>query len=163
MDQEKLAYFKKKLLDRKEELTSRTHDNEGDTEELADYDNHPADQGTGLSEKHTDAALERKDEEELEEIEAALGRIEEGTYGVCEVSGEKIPEERLELVPTARTTVEHAGETKGPARPPEESVVSPIDGGARDSYREDFWDEAESHGSSSDSDTRPPGKEDRGS
>lgn len=42
----------------------------------------------------------------------ALEKIEAGTYGICEVSGEPIPAERLEANPAARTTVEHADKEK---------------------------------------------------
>lgn len=41
------------------------------------------------------------------EIQAALERIEKGTYGVCETSGEKIEEDRLEANPAARTCKAH--------------------------------------------------------
>jgi RNA polymerase-binding transcription factor DksA len=42
------------------------------------------------------------------QIGRALNSINAGTYGVCEVSGEQIPEERLDANPSATTTVEHA-------------------------------------------------------
>ena len=42
----------------------------------------------------------------LEEIEAALRRMADGTYGVCEHTDEPIPFARLEIEPTARATVE---------------------------------------------------------
>ena len=41
------------------------------------------------------------------DIKAALGKIEDGTYGVCEVSGEPIEEDRLEANPAARTCKAH--------------------------------------------------------
>jgi RNA polymerase-binding transcription factor DksA len=41
------------------------------------------------------------------DIKAALEKIESGTYGVCEVSGEEIEEERLEANPAARTCKKH--------------------------------------------------------
>ncbi|MDQ6790387.1 MAG: TraR/DksA family transcriptional regulator [Candidatus Dormibacteraeota bacterium] len=46
------------------------------------------------------------DRDTLEKIERALRRIEEGTYGVSEVSGKPIPLERLEAVPWATTLVD---------------------------------------------------------
>lgn len=46
-------------------------------------------------------------EARLAEVNAALLRIEEGTYGVCEVSGAKIEEDRLEANPAARTCKAH--------------------------------------------------------
>ncbi|MFN8169593.1 MAG: TraR/DksA C4-type zinc finger protein [Candidatus Nanopelagicales bacterium] len=45
---------------------------------------------------------------QLAEIDEALGRIEAGTYGVCEVCQRPIPAERMLARPTARTCVEHA-------------------------------------------------------
>ncbi len=47
-------------------------------------------------------------EKELAQAKKALTAIENGSYGVCEVSGEKIPEDRLKAQPSATTTVEHA-------------------------------------------------------
>lgn len=44
------------------------------------------------------------------EIRAALKKIEAGTYGICEVSGELIEEDRLEVNPAARTCKEHMNE-----------------------------------------------------
>jgi RNA polymerase-binding transcription factor DksA len=43
----------------------------------------------------------------IDEIDAALARLDAGTYGICEYSGEPIPEERLEAIPWARERVEH--------------------------------------------------------
>ena len=47
-------------------------------------------------------------ERRLEDLDAAELRREEGTYGVCEVCGRRIPLARLEVRPTARTCVDHA-------------------------------------------------------
>jgi len=45
------------------------------------------------------------------EVRAALKRIEDGTYGICENKGEQIPVERLEAFPAARTCLPHAPES----------------------------------------------------
>jgi DnaK suppressor protein len=47
-----------------------------------------------------------RDRRRLSEVEAALARIDAGSYGVCEETDEPIPYRRLELEPTARFTVE---------------------------------------------------------
>jgi RNA polymerase-binding transcription factor DksA len=73
--------------------------------ELADYDQHPADQGSETFEREKDLSILEQLESDLAEIQAALRRIDEGTYGIDEVTGEPIPPERLEAVPTARTNV----------------------------------------------------------
>lgn len=40
----------------------------------------------------------------------ALSKIEDGVYGICEIGGEEIEEERLNADPSARTCIEHMGE-----------------------------------------------------
>ncbi|MFZ6004275.1 MAG: TraR/DksA family transcriptional regulator [Actinomycetota bacterium] len=47
-------------------------------------------------------------EGELDDVEAALGRLDEGTYGVCEVCGAHIDDERLSRQPATRFCAEHA-------------------------------------------------------
>ncbi len=51
----------------------------------------------------TDQTLLRKLEAEIAEIDAALGRIKDGSYGICQKSGKPIPVERLKANPYART------------------------------------------------------------
>lgn len=46
----------------------------------------------------------------LDEVDAALERIEQGTYGVCKISGEPIEKDRLEANPAATTCKEHINE-----------------------------------------------------
>jgi len=68
----------------------------------------PHDVGDEASESTTSdirIGLSEADERLLEQIDAALRRIEEGTYGVSEVTGEPIPLARLEAVPWASTNV----------------------------------------------------------
>ena len=73
--------------------------------ELASYDQHPADQGSETFEREKDLSILEGLEAELAEIEAALQRIDDGTYGVDEETGEPIDPQRLDAVPTARTNV----------------------------------------------------------
>ena len=47
-------------------------------------------------------------ESRLHQVESAMQRIANGTYGLCQVGGEEIPRERLEAVPEAETCVQHA-------------------------------------------------------
>lgn len=81
--------------------------------ELSDYAQHPADTGTETFEREKDFSILESLEKELAEIEAALERVENGTYGVDEVTGEPIDPARLEAVPAARTNV-----GTGPAQRP---------------------------------------------
>ncbi len=64
-------------------------------------DDHLADNATETFMRELDDGLEENAEHLLGEIDAALGRLEDGTYGTCTVCGKKIPEERLQAVPWA--------------------------------------------------------------
>ena len=72
-----------------------------------DYDQHPADTGSDTFEREKDLAILEQLEGELAELQAALARIDAGTYGVDEVTGDPIDPARLEALPTARTNVDH--------------------------------------------------------
>ncbi|QKY69765.1 hypothetical protein [Lentibacillus sp. CBA3610] len=110
---EKQNDFKERLLKMRKDTEAaiesggETNPNEA-TGDVADYDNHPADMGTEQFEQQRDAGLNMVREERLQEIDAALERIENGTYGLSEKSGKPIPEERLEAEPTARYRVDEA-------------------------------------------------------
>lgn len=73
--------------------------------ELTHYDQHPADQASETFEREKDLSILERLEDELAEIEAALQRVDDGTYGVDEVTGEPIDPERLDALPAARTNV----------------------------------------------------------
>jgi RNA polymerase-binding transcription factor DksA len=83
-----------------------TSENE-DVSELSDYDQHPADMGTETFEREKDLSILGQLEAELTELQAALERVDNGTYGIDEVSGEPIDPERLEALPAARTNVDN--------------------------------------------------------
>lgn len=51
--------------------------------------------------------VEKTLEQDLQRIEGALARIENGSYGVCEICGKAISEERLMVMPSATTCVHH--------------------------------------------------------
>ncbi len=68
-------------------------------------DEHDPEGTTIAFERSQVEALVRQGEEHLDEIRAALGRLDEGTYGVCATCGRPIPEERLAVRPTAATCV----------------------------------------------------------
>jgi RNA polymerase-binding transcription factor DksA len=77
--------------------------------ELTHYDQHPADSASDTFEREKDLSILERLEAEMAEIEAALQRVDDGTYGVDEVTGEPIDPERLAALPTARTNVNDAG------------------------------------------------------
>ncbi|NIZ93362.1 TraR/DksA family transcriptional regulator [Kineococcus rubinsiae] len=63
------------------------------------------------------SALLQQVKDRLASVEAALARVEDGTYGVSTVSGKPIPDERLEARPDAATLVEEADDESGVTRP----------------------------------------------
>ena len=71
-------------------------------------ESHLADQGTITFLRERDLSIEEHEEQLLVEIDAALQRIEDGAYGICEVDGTPIEFERLQALPWARTHVKHA-------------------------------------------------------
>ena len=77
-----------------------------DDDELSNLDQHPADEGTETFEEERDAGIVESLREELDAIERAERRLEEGTYGRSVESGEPIPDERLEAIPWAERTIE---------------------------------------------------------
>ena len=167
VDKKKLAYFKERLLDLKQELEHRMKENHHysleysmpeSISEFAMYDNHPADVGSEMFEREKDFYLYALDRETLREIEAALDRIEKGTYGICTVSGKEIPLERLEALPYAATTKEEAPtQYTDLSRPIEEEFLQPPFGrtsldekeGQNGFDGEDAWQIVEAWGTSS--------------
>lgn len=75
-----------------------------DTEELPTDPNEVADR---IESYEGNTAIVNELEQRLMEIDRALGKIEKGTFGVCEVDGKPIEEDRLAANPAARTCKEH--------------------------------------------------------
>lgn len=92
-----VAARKEQLLARKEELHAKLQEIEEQLDKPA-----PADDEERALEREDDEVLERLGQSGLHEIQmidAALGRVEDGTYGECAKCGEDIAEERLNLLP----------------------------------------------------------------
>ena len=93
-------------LVREREAEGITSEPEGEQfSELAAHDQHQADLGTETFEREKDFSLLEQLEAELDELDRALRKLDDGTYGTCEACGEQIPAERLEAVPGARFCV----------------------------------------------------------
>ncbi|WP_202077033.1 TraR/DksA C4-type zinc finger protein [Caldalkalibacillus salinus] len=126
--------MREQLIKEKTELDIRLHEN-GDFQlkhamsdsdgELSQYDNHPADTASTMYEREKDLALREHDHHQREEIEAALQRMEEGSYGICVTCGRTISLERLQAVPTTKHCVEHERTPRySSVRPVEEDVLT---------------------------------------
>src|SRR5438132_4196064 len=75
--------------------------------ELSSIDQHQADLGTETFEREKDLSILEQVDAELADVEHALHRLDDGSYGTCEVDGKPIPEERLEAQPATRFCLEH--------------------------------------------------------
>ncbi|HLP09055.1 MAG TPA: TraR/DksA C4-type zinc finger protein [Opitutaceae bacterium] len=92
-----------------ETLKRSSKDDAGD---LSSYAQHMADAGTDTFDRDFALSLVSNEQEALAEIEAAIQRIKNGTYGVCELTGKPINKDRLLAVPFARFSVESQTEVE---------------------------------------------------
>lgn len=129
---QQLNHFQSILEKQQQELEQTLQNHEGPDRaserdavgELSAYDNHPGDMATELYEREKDFGLVEFWHKQLMDTKHALEKIREGTYGICEVSGELIPLERLEAMPTATTCIEHTtNKLNLETRPVEEELL----------------------------------------
>ena len=73
-----------------------------------DYDANFADTSQVTAERGEAEVLSSSLRESLEEVERAIGKLDDGSYGKCEVCGQDIAPARLEAMPAARYCITHA-------------------------------------------------------
>lgn len=103
-----LVKFKKRLEDMRSHLTRSLKGSTAEVktpDEATGYSQHQADQGTDDFDRTISLELTSKEYNILRQIERALEKMDENTYGVCDITGEEIPVARLEAVPYATMTV----------------------------------------------------------
>jgi DnaK suppressor protein len=83
-------------------LAGLGHADSGEVQDIGD----PGNLGTELYQDELDEGLAERFREELAAVERAEARLAAGTYGLSVESGQPIPDDRLEAVPTAERTVE---------------------------------------------------------
>jgi DnaK suppressor protein len=106
LTQQDLRHFKGRLESERDAIKARMAERSRDSQETVREESgvgDSADQATRLNDLEVEADEDVVDRVTLAQIERALGRIEDGTYGVSEFSGKPIPKERLEAVPYAAT------------------------------------------------------------
>lgn len=79
---------------------------EDETSELSFAENHPGDVATETFDRELDQGLEQGAARRLDQIDAALRKIDQSSYGTCEACGRPIGEERLRAVPWATLCIE---------------------------------------------------------
>ena len=106
MNERQLKYFKQKLLDWKEDILRESRETLSHLQ--TETENHPDVADRASSE--TDRALELRTRDRqrklISKIEDALRRIEDGSYGYCEETGERITLARLDARPIATLSLE---------------------------------------------------------
>lgn len=106
LGKKKLEVYKTLLMDRKRQLLKQVLNQDEDIDEIrSDVAADPLDAAGNSSSLELMTTLGNHERHELAEIDHALQKIEDGTYGFCEESGEPIHPARLEAVPTARYTI----------------------------------------------------------
>jgi len=112
---EKFKRFYKLLLDLRTHLTEgiERHSEEtlkrsakDDSGDLSSYGQHMADAGTDTFDRDFALSLVSSEQEALSEIDAAIKRVHDGSYGVCEITQKPIAKERLLAVPFTRYSAE---------------------------------------------------------
>lgn len=103
-----LGTCKTKLLKMKADLLNRARQAANDFNQIDKAAGDEIDQSAAHQEEHAFLVNQTRIKTQLMEIEFALGRIENGTYGVCEVTEEKIETERLLAIPWTRLSIEGA-------------------------------------------------------
>ena len=103
---QKLLDLKDSLMDTMTGTASETLRNKAEGSEASAFGMHQADAGTDAYDRDFALSLLAQEQDALYEIEEALKRIINGTYGVCEACNKRIPQARLEALPFARLTID---------------------------------------------------------
>ncbi len=111
LDKEFVDKQRERLEELRAELARMVEGLEEDQQDRAESEgdmteNDSGDMSHSLFTRELDAGIEQTVERRLRNVERALQKIEEGTYGICDATGEPISEGRLEAVPEALYTLE---------------------------------------------------------
>lgn len=106
MQRQHLMDLRDRALDNMSGVARDTLRNHPEGSEASGSGEHQADAGSDAYDRDFALSLLSKEQDGLYEIEQALARIDNGTYGICEMSYKVIPILRLEAIPFARLTVE---------------------------------------------------------
>ncbi|MGH9243245.1 MAG: TraR/DksA C4-type zinc finger protein [Acidimicrobiales bacterium] len=112
---DRLAQERERLLHVREGFDEEhLHDESEDdsTSELSHLAQHAADVGSETFEREKDFSILEQVEAELADVERALQRLENGSYGRCEVCHDSIADERLDAMPATRFCVTHQSQAE---------------------------------------------------
>jgi DnaK suppressor protein len=120
LSSKELEHYRDLLLEKRRELVGDMYSMESEAlrtsggTNLSSLPLHMADMGTDNYEQEFTLGLVEKDRGLLREINSALAKIQNGTYGICEGTGKPISKPRLEAQPWARHSIEYARQTQRP-------------------------------------------------
>jgi DnaK suppressor protein len=103
-----IAHFKKRLEEMRTQVMRAIEGTKKEVtapDEAKGYSQHSADEGTDDFVKQINLEVTNKEFNLLRQIDRALEKIEDGTYGLCDITQEEIPIKRLEAIPYATMTV----------------------------------------------------------
>ncbi len=106
LQKERLMALRDTILDSMAGVAKDTLRSRPEGSEASAFGMHQADAGSDAYDKDFALSLLSQEQDALYEIEEAVKRVDNGTYGVCEMSGKPISHLRLEALPFARFTVE---------------------------------------------------------
>lgn len=97
-----LAYIQEKLLEQRRNILEHLQKRESDWHDLAERDVEQEEEAQKADLAYLLSELSEREWQEIEDIDLALGKIENNSYGVCERCGKSISAKRLEALPTTR-------------------------------------------------------------
>ncbi len=102
-----LEYFKDILLARKEQILKNIHGVEEEMSQLQGLElNDEGDYASVSNDNHVESAIGSQQGIELAEIEMALSKLKDGTYGICEMCEEEVGIQRLKVKPHAKYCID---------------------------------------------------------
>lgn len=107
----RLADDRARLIDLRD-VEQRTHDDAAGGDGVAEADQHRADAPSETFEREKEESIVASLEQQIADIDAALARIDDGSYGRCVVCGKDIGEERLAGRPATPYCIEHQAEAE---------------------------------------------------
>ena len=106
MNERQREYFRRKLIDWREDLLRESRDTLAALQ--SENENHPdlADRASSETDRAIELRARDRQRKLISKIEAALGRLDDGSYGYCEETGEPISLKRLDARPIATLSLE---------------------------------------------------------
>ena len=107
-DQDLSDAVRASLEEERRTLQAQLGEMQSETDESLSFDENFADSGQVAAEQGEVRVVAGSLQEQLDDVEHALQRLDEGTYGTCETCGEAISDARLEAMPATRFCIQHA-------------------------------------------------------